>query len=266
MSNKPGACPFCGSKSGPDVEVTFTYPCWIQCGKCGAEGPSGKDEAEAMAEARGKAQADTLRKTKSDAIANRLLQKAHNRDGLPEIAIGATFLTFALLEWLQVAFHPGSFLYKTVVVSLMLLFPAIILLSPWAIKQVRTRFLIEKVGYVKPKPLSWKLKGRMIGIVLVLAVAAIFAAYTGSFPSAGWVLAGTGIGGGFLLALSGRSPRFVVGGVAMAATGILFAFSGTSLEIGFTILYGSIGLLALISGCVVFFFFTHKPAASDEGE
>jgi hypothetical protein len=80
------------------------------------------------------------------------------------------------------------------------------------------------------------------------------------------VLAGTGIGGGLLLALSGRSPRFVVGGVAMAATGILVAFSGTSLEIGFAILYGSMGLVALISGCVVFVFFTHKPAASDEGE
>lgn len=201
-----------------------------------------------------------------DAIANRLLQKAHNRDGLPEIAVGVTFLIFALLEWLQVAFHPGSPLYKAVVVTLMLLFPAIILLSPWAIKQVRMRFLIEMVGYVKLKPLNWKLRGKMIGIALVIAAAAVLAAYTGSFPPASWILAGTGIGGGLLLALSGRSPRFVVGGVAMAATGILVAFSKTSLEIGFTILYGSMGLVALISGCVVFFFFTHKPAAADGGE
>jgi hypothetical protein len=201
-----------------------------------------------------------------DAIANRLMQNAHNRDGLPEIAIGASFLTFALLEWLQVAFHPGSFLSNAVVVSLMLFFPAIILLSPWAIKHVRTRFLIEKVGYVKPKPLNWKLRSKMIGVALVLAVAAIFAAYMGAFPPAGWILAGTGIGGGLLLSLIGRSSRFIVGGVAMAATGILVAFSRTSLETGFTILYGFIGILSLISGCVVFFAFMRKPAAAGEGK
>ncbi|MGP8175241.1 MAG: hypothetical protein ACLP7O_11940 [Terracidiphilus sp.] len=197
-------------------------------------------------------------------IANRLMQKAHNRDGLPEIAIGLCFLTVAFTMWMQVVFHPGSMGYTAGFWSFALLVPAMILGSQWAIKRVRRRFLIEKVGYVQLKPVNRKRSGIVIGIAFVVAIVAAFAAFKGSFPPASFVLAGTGIGGGVLAALSGRLPRYVIGGVIMAATGILVAFSKVSLGAGFMILYGFMGVLSLISGCVVLVLFMRKPAEAGE--
>ncbi len=197
-------------------------------------------------------------------IANRLMQKAHNRDGLPEIAIGLCFLTVAFTMWMQVVFHTGSMGYTAGFWSFALLVPAMILGSQWAIKRVRRRFLIEKVGYVQLKPVNRKRSGIVIGIAFVVAIVAAFAAFKGSFPPASFVLAGTGIGGGVLAALSGRLPRYVIGGVIMAATGILVAFSKVSLGAGFMILYGFMGVLSLISGCVVLVLFMRKPAEAGE--
>jgi hypothetical protein len=201
-----------------------------------------------------------------DWIAGRLLQRAHTRDGLPEIAIGVTFLVIAGLMWLQVAFHPGSPAHRAAVLALMVLVPALMLGSQWAIKKVRRQFLIETVGYVQLKPASQRRIGIVIGIAVVIAVAAVIAAYLGrgSFLPAAWFLAGTGIGGGALAALSGRSPRYVIGGVVMAAMGIVLAFSKVSLEVGFTILYGLMGILALGSGVVVLLLLVCKPVEQGE--
>ncbi len=196
-----------------------------------------------------------------DRIANQLIQKAHNRDGLPEIAIGLTFLLVALTMWMQIAYQPGSLTYKIAPLILGLLVPALILSSQWAIKKVRTQFLIGKTGYVKSKPVNRKAAGMVVAIAFVIAVAAVIAAYLGrnSSPPTAWFLAGTGIGGGLLLILAGRLPRFVVGGVIMSATGVALAVGGVSLGTGFMILYGIIGLLSLISGCVVLVLFLRQP-------
>ena len=61
-----------------------------------------------------------------------------------------------------------------------------------------------------------------------------------------------------LLGLCGRLPRFVAAGVLMAATGILLGYSGVSLQIGFTILYGFLGLVTLLSGSIVFLRFIRQ--------
>src|SRR5271165_3902094 len=92
-----------------------------------------------------------------DEIASRLMQKAQNRDGLPEIAAGLILLTFAGLFGLQVVFPPGSPVYKASnsgVFALMFLMLIPIYGSQWAIRKLRARFLIGKVGYVKMKALN----------------------------------------------------------------------------------------------------------------
>jgi len=89
-------------------------------------------------------------------------------------------------------------------------------------------------------------------------------ASAGWFPRPSWILAGTGIGGGILLAVSGRQFRSVIGGLLMAAIGISLAFSTVSLEMGFTILYGSIGIFALVSGVVVLSLLMRKPVEQGE--
>jgi small-conductance mechanosensitive channel len=201
-----------------------------------------------------------------NAIAKRLMQKAHNQDGLPEIAIGVTLLTVAGLEWLHVGSRAKSLADITSGLGIGLLVPALILGSQWTIKHVRRRYLIEKVGYVEPKPISRKRRGIAFIILAAVAVATVFAVYIfrGSIPSTGWLLAGTGIIGGALAVVAGRLPRFIIGGVIMAATGIYLAFSGVSLTVGFAILYGLMGLLSLVSGCVVLMLFLRQPAEAGE--
>ena len=201
-----------------------------------------------------------------NAIAKRLMQKAHTRDGLPEIEIGVILLTVAGLEWLHVGSRAKSLADITSGLGIGLLVPALILGLQWSIKQVRRRFLIENVGYVEPKPISRKRRGIAFIILAAVAVATVFAVYIfrGSIPSTGWLLAGTGIFGGALTIVAGRLPRYIVGGVIMAASGIFVALSGVSLTVGFAILYGLMGLLSLVSGCVVLMLFLRQPAEAGE--
>lgn len=203
-----------------------------------------------------------------DAIACRLLQKAHTRDGLPDIAIGIFFLIVAGLNWLNSAFPPRSPINIASTLGLMLAIIAFPFGLQWALKNVRGKLLIQKVGYVKLKPANRKRTAIVLAFAFVLAAATAIAIYAvvapgthrGSPLPVSWILAGTGIGGGVLMAVSGRLPRYVIGGLVMAAIGIVLAFSKVSLEVGFTILYGSIGTFALVSGVVVLFCLMRKPA------
>src|ERR1035438_6362765 len=124
-----------------------------------------------------------------NAIACRLMQKAHNQDGLPEIAIGLILLTTAALQWLQVAFPYGSPEYKVAPLGLGILVPALILGSQWAIKTVRRKFLIERVGYVEYKPVNRKRFWTVFGIAFLVAFAMAFAIAAKSLPPASWLLA-----------------------------------------------------------------------------
>ena len=90
--------------------------------------------------------------TNPDAVARRLMQRAQNRDGLSEIAIGAILLMTAFLLWLQVAYPRGSFAYGASWWGMMLLVVPMIGGSQSAIKWVCRRFLVERVGYVELNP------------------------------------------------------------------------------------------------------------------
>jgi hypothetical protein len=46
----------------------------------------------------------------------------------------------------------------------------------------------------------------------------------------------------------------------MAATGVVLCLIRVSFEVALTVLFGSMGLLSLVSGCVVFLLFMRKPA------
>ena len=204
------------------------------------------------------------------------MEKAEYRDGLQEIAIGVLILIFAGMTASDVIFKPGSFGSKASFWGMTLLMPVIGLGSQWAIKKVRKRFLIGKTGYVKLKPVNRKRVGIRLGIAMglacVIAVLATFAmlkvviathrgvAHWGFFPPAGWAFVGMGIFGGAIMVFRVRSPRYGIGGVIMAAMGILLAFSSVSLNVGLTILYGFAGLLPLIAGSVAFCLYLRQPA------
>lgn len=213
-----------------------------------------------------------LHREDPNAIAKRLMQKAHTRDGLPEIAVGVTLLAVAGLEWLHVGTRAKSLADITSGLGMAILIPALAFGTQWAIKQARRRFLIEKVGYVEAKPVNRKQRGIVFVIAAAVAAAVAIATYifireshsSTTFSATSWLLAGTGIIGGAIAAFAGRLPRYVIGGMIMAATGIYLAISGVSLDVGFAILYGLIGLLSLVSGCVVLLLFVRQPA--QEGE
>lgn len=198
-----------------------------------------------------------------NAIARRLIQRAHNRDGLPEIAVGLTFLLVGALSYAQVLLPRESIGFKAAVLGLALLIPVLCLGTPWALKWVRRRYLIERVGYVESKPICRRQIGIGIAFAAVAAVV-LFGVITQFSQPDRWVLAGTGLFGGAIAALSGQLPRFVIGGVLMAATGMVIAFAGVSLQIGFAVLFGFQGLLALISGGVVFLRFMRQPVEPGE--
>jgi len=196
-----------------------------------------------------------------DAIANRLMQKAHNRDGLPEIAIGLSFLFLASLIYVQTQLERGSNRDKMVSLALCSLIPLMGFGAPWAVKRVRRQFLIESVGYVQPKPIGVKL----VAVTLVIAVAAaVLVSVISHAQFDGLILACSGVFGGGLAVLSGRSLRFAIGGILVAAAGVLIGLSGTSLEIGFVLLWGFAGILSLLSGCIVLLHFLRQPAGPGE--
>jgi len=198
-----------------------------------------------------------------NAIAKRLIQRAHNRDGLPEIAVGLTFMLVGALSYAQVLLPRESIGFKAAVLALALLIPVLCMGTPRALSWVRRRYLIERVGYVESKPICRKQIG--IGITLAaVAALVLFGVVTQFSQPDRWVLAGTGLFGGAIAALSGQLPRFVIGGALMAATGMVIAFAGVSLQIGFAVLFGFQGLLALISGAVVFLGFIRQTVEPGE--
>ncbi len=198
-----------------------------------------------------------------NAIAKRLMRRAHNRDGLPEMALGLIFLVSGSLNYAQALLPPQSTPFKAAAVSLGVLIPVLCIGSRPALKWVRRRYLLGRVGYVESPPVGRKQIGIVIGISVLVAIA-LFGVVTQLSQPDRWVLAGTGLLGGALSALCGRLRRFVVGGVLLAATGILIAFSGVSLQAGFAILFGFGGFLALVSGSVVFLRFLRPPIEPGE--
>ena len=198
-----------------------------------------------------------------NAVARRLMQRAYNRDGLPEIAVGLIFLFASGLIYAQDVLPRGSMGFKLAVLAFALLLPFLIFGSPWALQRVRRRYLMERVGYVQHKPIAWRWIGFgiMLGALLAMALFGVLP----RLPQLNrWLLAGTGLLGGALIAWCGRLPRFVSEGVVMAATGVFLAFAGVSLDIGFAILLGFQGLVTLVSGGVVFLRFIRQPMETGE--
>lgn len=193
-----------------------------------------------------------------DAAVRRAMQRAHNQDGLPEIVIGVLFLAVATVLWVPEVFPRSAWIGPW---GLLLVSP-VIGVSPWIIKKLRRRFLIEKAGYVEFRPVNRKRIGIVFGLAFVIAAVAAVVVSKGAIPPASWFVAGIGIGGGALAAYAGKIPRFVIGGVIMALVGIVVGLSRVSLGMGQAILYGVMGVLSLCSGVFVLIIFLRK---RDEG-
>jgi hypothetical protein len=206
-----------------------------------------------------------------EAIASRLMQKAYNRDGLQEIAVGLLLLTFAGLYSLQVVFPPGSTINKDAsiaVLALMMLMVIPYYGLQWAIKKIRMRFLIGRVGYVRLKPLNRQQFGIIIGTCCVAVIVAASLAYIVAsrhqLVPFRMMLAANGISFGLFAAVAGRRTRYYVVGLLLAAIGIFLAFSGVSINAGMAILCGFPGLFCLASGSIAMSILLRAPAEAGE--
>src|SRR5258708_25873977 len=92
-----------------------------------------------------------------DQLATRLMQKAHNRDGLPEIYIGSIFLLAAGYNAMMLFPHWKSLGFFAAFFADIVLFVSLCLASTRLIRWVRRRFLIGRVGYVRLKSNRCKL-------------------------------------------------------------------------------------------------------------
>src|SRR6266568_3767754 len=123
-----------------------------------------------------------------NAMAQRLMQRAHTRDGLPEIVAGLGFLFASGFIYAQAMLPRESIGFVAAVLAFAFLFPALCLGSPWALKRVRRRYLIERLGYVQHKPIGRKQIG--IGVMLgVLMAVTLFGGVTRLSRPGGWLLA-----------------------------------------------------------------------------
>lgn len=106
-----------------------------------------------------------------------LMQRTYNQDGLPEIAVGFTFLVISGLNYALSAQPRGSSGFKTAVIALAVVMPLIALSTPAILRWVRGRYLMARVGYVAHKPIRLQQIG--FGITLsVLMVSTLFVVET----------------------------------------------------------------------------------------
>jgi hypothetical protein len=174
-------------------------------------------------------------------IARRLIQNAHTGDGLPELVVGLSFLSISGLSYWQ-ALEPRA------VLALVFLVPILCFGGPWVVRRVRGAN-IRKFGYMQPDPMERK---QIVPGIVAAAMMVALIAFTELLHPRHGTLAGTGFLGGLITAYSGRRPRFVIGGLLLAALGVALDKAAVSLPIGFADLFGMAGLYALVSGIIVF--------------
>lgn len=190
-----------------------------------------------------------------DRLACRLIQRAWNRDGLPEIAVGISLLICAVLYEARRHFQAGSPAFKVLSLTICTAMLLACFALQRAVKWVRTRFLIARTGYVETKPLRGKRRALIVSIAMITGaftsvVVTLAARNHFSLPNQ-WIVAVLGVLVGIFHAVVGRSLRFVFSGALFAVAGILLGIFRAGFEFGFMALWGVVGTVCTISGAIV---------------
>jgi len=202
------------------------------------------------------------------ALARDMIQRVHNRDGLPEIYIGVNLLVFSAVNWLN-GLMAKSMEHIAIVFGAMIIGIVMSIGSGWAIKGIRNRCLLARTGFVAVKA-NRSRRGPLIGLAFGVAVASVVLMrflVMGKVPFAvsdRWLLVVMGLGMGALQPIAGKQLRFYFTGALAAATGIALAFTSFSLDFSIAIFFDVVGTVALISGVVALHRFLREPI--DAGE
>ena len=198
--------------------------------------------------------------------AGRLMQRAYNRDGLPELAVGLLLLIFASLIYGTAVFPKGSPAFVAAVLGFAFGCPLLGWTTPRFLRWVRTRYLTGRFGYVRPKRMDRKVI--WYGILNTIVFACVLLLGSLLFKRWDqWVLAMSGfLGGAIGIGIGWRSgvPRFVVKGLFWALSGAALSLTDLPLEIAMAAWLGAVGLVEFVSGGVVLRRFLAESAATED--
>jgi len=184
-----------------------------------------------------------------DALGHRMVQCAHNRDGLPELVAGVTFVIASGMCWPEVLFRgrPQQLLG--------LAFTGLVLvmcgIANRLIKSIRQRYLLPWVGYVQLHRRRYPKSTMVIVFVQALVAAGALPAlmrYLESRDLKLLLLPINGIFIGTFQFIAGRLPRFWITGTLAICAGISLAFTSWSFGLCLALLFSFVGIVELTAG------------------
>ncbi len=201
--------------------------------------------------------------TNPSVVARRLMQQAHNRDGLPEIFVGIGLLIGSGMSWSDLLPHRSLERQITLCASILGVMACCLFAGP-LLKWLRNRYLFERVGYVQLRT-----DGRKTGVAVLVAIAvaaavALAALATHSAEPMKWLIAVCGLMIGMFQVIVVRTTRFIVNGSIAVIAGFSLAWSSLSFAMSLAIFFDLVGALEFITGGVVLLRFLRQPV--QEGE
>lgn len=194
------------------------------------------------------------------------MQRAYNRDGLPELAVGLVLLATAILFYGDAVLPRRSPVLIAAILASAFGCPVLGLVTPRLVKWVRGRYLTDRVGYVRHKRREREVLWRY-GILNAIVVAC--ALLLGHLLFRGWnqwvlLMAGL-LGGGFQIAFGWWSgvPRMVVTGLLWALFGAALSLTNLPIEIAMPAWLGAGGLIEVVTGGTVLLRFLAESAGTE---
>jgi hypothetical protein len=201
--------------------------------------------------------------------AERLMQRAYNRDGLPELTIGLAWLAMASLVYGAEAIPKGSPAFVADILGFAFGCPLLTIGAPRFVKWVRGRYLTGRLGYVRPKRRERAPLGHRVLLAIATGCVVFCVVFLGDllFKNRNqWILALVGLfGGAIQIGFGWRYgvKRFVVTGLFLALFGAALSLTGLRLGIAMAAWLGAAGLVEFVTGGVVLLRFLAESEATE---
>jgi len=190
--------------------------------------------------------------------AQRLIHQNHLNDGLPEILIGVLSISYGGVSWIESIPHKSLSL-RVLGLLLILVLAALGLGSMRLIQWTRTRFFLERSGFVEYKQVSARLRLVLLSAASAALAVAIAWMLVHRVEPGRWLVAGIGLTFGAAQVALVRTLRSTLFGILSIVAGGVLALTPLPIEIGLAIFFCSVGLVMMISGLVVFMYFLRQP-------
>jgi hypothetical protein len=185
-----------------------------------------------------------------DALARKMMQCAHNRDGLPEMVMGIGLLAGSGMCWPDVLFKGKP--QQAWGLAFSGLVCLICAMGNWLIKSLRQRYLLPWIGYVELRP--YPRRKKVLAAVIALSTAIGLGAMALKVELNDvkmWLLPAVGIMFGGFTAIVGRLPRFWITGGLAFCLGIALPLTHMEFELCMALFFLIMGIVELFTGAIV---------------